>query len=49
MIYWIKSLIFVKALFVEFVLDFIRNLCKIVLGIQRKQFPSQAKRVIKIS
>lgn len=33
----------------ELVLDFIGNLGKVVLGIQRQQFPGQSQRVIKIS
>jgi hypothetical protein len=34
---------------VELVLDFVRNLGKVVLRIQRQQFPGQSERVIKIS
>ena len=33
----------------ELVLDFVRNLGKVVLGIQRQQLPGQAERVVKIS
>ena len=49
MIFGIKSLILVKTLFVELVLNFIRNFSKVVLRIKGKQFPGQTERVIQIS
>ena len=45
----IKSFIFVEALLVELILNFVRNFSKTVFGIQRQQLPGQTQRVIEIS